>query len=69
MKYAVDRSLNDRKYETQDIGPSLQRVLRYWTMRDTFNNIDQALAKIGIERISVTDKGLQFHRNTDMIRK
>ena len=62
MKYAVDRSLCGKKYETQNIGPSLQRVMQYWTMRDKFNNIDQALANIGVDKIVVTDGGLQFIR-------
>ena len=65
MKYAVDRPLTGKKYETQNIGPSLQRVLRYWTMRDKFNNIDQALADIGVEKILVTDQGLQFIGNVN----
>ena len=64
MKYAVDRSLYGKKYETQNIGPSLQRVMQYWTMRDKFNNIDQALANIGVDKIVVTDGGLQFIRCT-----
>ena len=57
MKYAVDRPLTGKKYETQNIGPSLQRVMRYWTMRDKFDNID-----IGVTKVVVTDEGLQFIR-------
>ena len=36
MKYAVDRSLDGKKYETADIGESLARVMKYWTVRGKF---------------------------------
>ena len=62
MKYAVDRSLAGAIYEDEDIGTSLQRVLRYWTLKDKFAGIDQALADKGIKRVAVTKQGLQFIR-------
>ena len=62
MKFAVDRSLEGRRYETDPIGPSLKRVLRYWTIRDKFDGtkIHPDLAEIGITNIRVEDKGLLF---------
>ena len=62
MKYAVDRSLAGDKYEDEDVGASLERVLKYWTLRDKFLGIDPALCNIGIKRIEVTRQGLQFIR-------
>ena len=53
-----------KKYETQNIRPSLQRVIKYWTMKVKFKNDDQALANIGVEKIVVTDGGLHFIRYT-----
>ena len=62
MKYAVDRSLQNARYTTADIGLALERVLKYWTMRDRFQGIHPALAKIGFARVEVTAEGLCFVR-------
>ena len=55
MKFAVDRSLEGRRYETDPIGPSLKRVLRYWTVRNKFEEtrIHPDLKKIGVTSIIV----------------
>ena len=60
MKYAVDRSLANSKYETEDVGKSLARVLQYWTLRDKFTGIHPDLKKIGIQRVNVMTQGLEF---------
>ena len=60
MKYAVDRSLAGKKYETADVGESLARVMKYWTVRGKFTGVDPALQKIGVQRIKVTATGLKF---------
>ena len=60
MKYAVDRSLDGKKYETADIGESLARVMKYWTVRGKFSGVDPALQKIGVQRIEVNRTGLKF---------
>ena len=63
MKYAVDRSLTGHKYEEEDVGASLNRVLRYWTMCGKFSGIHKDLAnELGIQRVIVTKEGLQFIR-------
>ena len=64
MKFAVDRSLEGRRYETDPIGPSLQRVLRYWTVRNKFEEarIHPDLKEIGVTSIRVEEKGLVFER-------
>ena len=62
MKYAVDRSLAGTKYEKEDVGTSLERVLKYWTLKDKFTGIAKALENIGIKRVEVTKLGLQFIR-------
>ena len=62
MKFAVDRSLEGRRYETDPIGPSLQRVLRYWTVRNKFEEarIHPDLKEIGVTSIRVEEEGLVF---------
>ena len=60
MKFAVDRSLDGVKYETADIGESMERVMRYWTVRDKFNGVHPDLREIGVTRIGVTKDGLVF---------
>ena len=61
LKFAVDRALNDRKYEEAPIGPSLKRVLKYWTVRDKFNSVHPDLEMEGVTKIEVNDQGLLFH--------
>ena len=60
MKFAVDRSLDAKKYEEADIGPSLKRVLRYWTLTGKFTGVHPALRKIGVTEVKVNDHGLEF---------
>ena len=64
MKFAVDRSLEGRRYEADPIGPSLQRVLRYWTVRNKFEEarIHPDLKKIEVTSIRVEEEGLVFER-------
>ena len=60
MKFAVDRSLDGKKYEKEDIGESLVRVLKYWTMRDKFSGVHPDLKKIGVTGVNVTKERLEF---------
>ena len=60
MKYAVDRSLAGKKYETADVGESLARVMKYWTVRGKLAGVHPHLQKIGVQRIKVTRDGLVF---------
>ena len=60
MKYAMDRCLDGYKYEEADIGSSLERVLRYWTLRGKFDRVHPDLAKIGVKKIQVGKDGLVF---------
>ena len=63
MKYAVDRSLAGSKYETEDVGTSLNRVLQYFTLRDKFTGIHPDLDReLEIKEVKVTMEGLQFLR-------
>ena len=61
LKFAVDQALNDKKYEEGDIGSSLQRVMKYWTVRDKMNSVHEELEEEGVTKIEVTQEGLQFH--------
>ena len=65
MKFAVGRSLEGRRYETDPIGPSLRRVLRYWTVRNKFEEamIHPDLKSIGVTNIRVEEEGLLFERS------
>ena len=60
MKYAVDRSLDGKKYETADIGESLARVMKYWTVRGKLKGVHPDLQKIGVRKIEVTRDGIVF---------
>ena len=60
MKFAVDRSLDAKKYEDAPIGQSLQRVLKYWTMAGKFTEVHPELKEIGVTEVKVTDQGLEF---------
>ena len=60
MKFAVDRSLDGKRYEEADIGQSLLRVLNYRTIRDKFLGVHPDLTKIGVTGVMVTLEGLEF---------
>ena len=60
MKFAVDRSLDGKKYEKEEVGESLLRVLKYWTMRDKFSEVHPELKEIGVNGVRVTKEGLEF---------
>ena len=60
LKFAVDRSLDAKKYEDADIGSSLKRVLKYWTLAGKFTGVHPELANIGVTEVRVTDQGLEF---------
>ena len=60
MKFAVDRSLDGKKYEKEEVGESLLRVLKYWTMKDKFSGVHPELKKIGVTGVKVTKEGLEF---------
>ena len=60
LKFAVDQALNDKKYEEGDIGSSMQRVMKYWTVRDKMNSVHDDLVEEGVTKIEVTDEGLVF---------
>ena len=61
MKFAIDRSLDAKKYEEAPIGQSLQRVMKYWTLTGKFTGVHPELAEIGVTEVKVTDQGLEFH--------
>ena len=60
MKYALDRSLEGEKYKDMNIGTSLERVMRYWTVNDKFTWIHPDLMEIGVSGITVDKDGLVF---------
>ena len=60
LKYAMDRCLDDYKYERADVGSSLLRVLRYWTLRGKFDGVHPDLKKIGVKKIKVEEDGIVF---------
>ena len=60
IKFSVHNALRHSRYETADIGTLLERVLRYWTVRDKFNGVEDTLANIGVQRVEVKNDGLLF---------
>ena len=60
LKYAVHNCLRNVRYETEDVGTNLQRLLNYATLRGGFDGIDENLKKIGVQRIEVKEDGLLF---------
>ena len=60
IKFAVFNALAHSRYETGDIGTSLERVLRYLTLRGKFDGVHPELAKIGVKKIKVEKNGLTF---------
>ena len=61
MKYAVDRSLAGSRYGDEEIATSLDRVLKYWTLRNKFTGIHPDLTRtLRIKSVAVTMQGLQL---------
>ena len=42
LKFAIDRSIPDVKYESGDLGELLERVSRFYTLRGKFEGIYDA---------------------------
>ena len=53
LKFAVDRGLPDKRYETMPVGDSIRRVLRFYTIRDKLHGVNKHLADIGVKEIKV----------------
>ena len=61
IKYAVDMALLNMTPTDEQIGECLKKVLRYKTMMGRFDNrAHKELADMGLERVEVTDQGLNF---------
>ena len=69
LKYAIDRGLEDVIYETASLGPSLERVLRYFTLRGKLDGVHDDLAKIGVKAIKIyyEEEELEFVFDEDNI--
>ena len=55
QKFAVDRGLPDKKYETAPVGASLERVKRYYSIRGKLRGVNKELAAIGVKDITDDD--------------
>ena len=53
LKFAVDRTLPDSKYEKMDLGILLKRALRYHTVRGKFIGVHPELKEIGVNKIEI----------------
>ena len=53
LKFSIDRSLEDVRYETAPVGESLKRAMRYYTTRGKFHGVHPDLAKIGVKEIKI----------------
>ena len=53
LKFAIDRTLPDQKYEAMDLGILLKRALRYHTVRGKFVGVHPELKEIGVKKIEI----------------
>ena len=53
LKFCVEMTLGEEKYEKADIGSSLQRVRRFHELRGKFVGVNPKLAEIGVKRIGL----------------
>ena len=53
LKFAVDRTLPYRKYETMDLGTLLKRAMRYNTVRGKFVGVHPEFKEIGVKKIEI----------------
>ena len=53
LKFSIDRSLEDKKYEKAPIGLSLERAMRYYSIRGKFHGVHPDLEKIGVKKIEI----------------
>ena len=61
MKFAVNQALVNMTPTDEQIGECLKKVLQYMTMMGRFDNkAHKELAEMGLERVEVTDQGLEF---------
>ena len=61
VKYAVDQALLNITPTKSQIGECIKKVLQYSTMMGKFDNrVHEELAEMGLERVEVTDQGLNF---------
>ena len=61
MKFAVNQALVNLNPSDEQIGECLKKVLQYQTLSGRFDNrVHEELAEMGLERVEVTDQGLNF---------
>ena len=53
LKFAIDRTLTDAKYENMDLGFLLKRALSYHTVRGKFIGVHPELNEIGVKKIEI----------------
>ena len=60
-KFAVDRTLNNKRIETMDeLGGAIQEVIYFKTLRGKFSSIQPDLLAEDIAGVEVAEKGLYF---------
>ena len=60
LKFAVDRGLPEKKEESEKLGKLLQKVLRYYTIKDKLQGVNPKLAKIGVKEIRLNFEAAQI---------
>ena len=53
LKFSVDRTLEEYKYEEMDLGTSLNRALRYPTVCGKFVGVHPEFKEIGVKKIEI----------------
>ena len=60
LKYAVHQALKGRKYETAALETSLERALRFHTIKGKFVGVHHDLEKIGVKKILLVGEHIGF---------
>ena len=60
IKYALNQTLLALGSKKEHIGECIKKVLQHQSMMGKFGNIHEELAGIWLERVEVTDDGLNF---------
>ena len=59
-KFAVDRVLKNKEPASDKLGEAVREVLNYENIRGMFSSVHEDLAKLGVTRVIIGDRGITF---------
>ena len=62
-KFAVHNVLSARDSTNDKFGQAIREVINYRNIRGKFNSVHQDLKNVGVTKIEIGDKGLNFEGN------